>query len=128
MSITIVSIYPALLGTYGVELIAREVALDVEQAVRAADRLGWPVTLKAATRDRLTRATASGGVRDIPEAAQLPATWGRKSDALGAVTLPAGGTSCEGAPSRGAFCVSTARRRLVRATRCGFLTSPGPGG
>ena len=79
----------ALLGTYGVELIAREVALDVEQAVRAADRLGWPVTLKAATRDRLTRSTASGVVLDIADAAQLRSTWDRMSDALGEHMLPA---------------------------------------
>lgn len=78
-----------LLGAYGVQVIEREVVADPEAAVRAADRLGWPVTLKAARRDRLTRSAASGVVLDIPDADQLRATWERMHEALGEAMFPA---------------------------------------
>jgi acyl-CoA synthetase (NDP forming) len=79
----------SLLGAYGVEIIEREVVEDVDAAVSAAEHLGWPVTLKAATRDRLTRSAASGVVLDIADPAQLRAMWERMHEALGEGMLPA---------------------------------------
>lgn len=78
-----------LLGAYGLELIERAVVEDVESAVVAAEELGWPVALKAAQRNRLTRSTASGVVLDLGDPAQLRATWTRMWGALGASMLPA---------------------------------------
>jgi acyl-CoA synthetase (NDP forming)/RimJ/RimL family protein N-acetyltransferase len=42
-----------LLGWYGIPLLPAEPAADLEQAIAAADRLGWPVALKAAGAVRL---------------------------------------------------------------------------
>jgi hypothetical protein len=78
-----------LLGAYEVELIERAVVGDVDSAVDAAEAMGWPVALKAATRNRLTRSTASGVVLDLADPGQLRATWARMSEALGDSMLPA---------------------------------------
>ncbi|MFN7149257.1 MAG: GNAT family N-acetyltransferase [Microthrixaceae bacterium] len=78
-----------LLGAYEVELIERAVVDDLESAVDAAEAMGWPVALKAATRNRLTRSTASGVVLDLADPGQLRATWARMSEALGDSMLPA---------------------------------------
>lgn len=78
-----------LLGAYEVELIERAVVEDLESAVDAAEAMGWPVALKAATRNRLTRSTASGVVLDLADPGQLRASWARMSDALGDAMLPA---------------------------------------
>ena len=77
-----------MLRAYDVDLIPRELAADVDAAVAAAHRLGWPIALKAATRDRLTRSTASGVVLDVADEAQLRTTWQRMWDALGPAMLP----------------------------------------
>lgn len=78
-----------LLGAYGVEVIEREVVADADAAVAAADRLGWPVTLKAAARDRLTRSAASGVVLDLADGPQLRTAWERMHEVLGEQMLPA---------------------------------------
>ncbi len=77
-----------LLDAYGVEVIERRAAPDVDAAVAAAEELGWPVALKAATRDRLTRSASSGVVLDIASEAQLRDAWGRVESALGAAMHP----------------------------------------
>jgi acyl-CoA synthetase (NDP forming)/RimJ/RimL family protein N-acetyltransferase len=79
----------AVLDAYGIEVIPRRLVHDLDAAVAAADELGWPVALKAAVRNRLTRSTASGVVLDIADEAQLRATWERMHDALGTAMLPA---------------------------------------
>lgn len=78
-----------LLGAYGIEMIERQVVGGVEDAAIAAERIGWPVALKAAARDRLTRSAASGVVLDIGDETQLRASWERMSAVLGAQMLPA---------------------------------------
>lgn len=78
-----------LLEAYGVDVIEREVVTDVDGAVAAADRLGWPVALKASTRDRLTRSVASGVVLDLGTEDQLRAAWERMEVAVGDGMLPA---------------------------------------
>lgn len=79
----------AVLDAYGIEVIPRRLVHDLDAAVAAADDLGWPVALKAAVRNRLTRSTASGVVLDIADEAQLRATWERMHHALGTAMLPA---------------------------------------
>ncbi len=78
-----------LLRAYGIDVIPREVVADADAAVVAADRVGWPVTLKAATRNRLTRSAAGGVVLDIADEVQLRAAWDRVSSALAAGMTPA---------------------------------------
>lgn len=78
-----------LLEATGVELIERRVVGGVVEAVAAAQQMGWPVALKAATRDRLTRSVASGVVLDIGDEQQLRSAWGRMGDAVGEGLLPA---------------------------------------
>jgi acyl-CoA synthetase (NDP forming) len=78
-----------LLQAYGVDVIEREVVVDVDEAVAAADRLGWPVALKSSTRDRLTRSVASGVVLDLGAEDQLRAAWQRMEEAVGDGMLPA---------------------------------------
>jgi acyl-CoA synthetase (NDP forming)/RimJ/RimL family protein N-acetyltransferase len=78
-----------LLRAYELELIDRRVVHDVDAAVRAAMELGWPVALKAATRDRLTRAVSSGVVLDLADEDQLRAVWERMWEVLGPSMLPA---------------------------------------
>ena len=55
----------------------------------AAERIGWPVALKASVRDRLTRSAASGVVLDIGDESQLRASWERMAAVLGEQMLPA---------------------------------------
>ena len=70
-------------------MIERVVVTDPSSAVAAADSVGWPVALKAATRDRLTRSAASGVTLDIVDPEQLRAAWARMSEVLGDEMLPA---------------------------------------
>ncbi len=78
-----------LLGSAGVEVIERSVVAGVDEAVAAAQQMGWPVALKAATRDRLTRSVASGVVLDLDDEEQLRSAWARMSEAVGNGMLPA---------------------------------------
>lgn len=78
-----------LLGLVGVRIARRQVVNDVEEAVAAADAIGWPVVLKAATRDRTTRSVASGVSLDVRDAGHLRAEWSRMVDALGERMVPA---------------------------------------
>lgn len=78
-----------LLGFVGIDVARRRVVDDVEAAVSAADEIGWPVVLKAATRDRTTRSVASGVSLDVRDADHLRAEWSRMVDALGARMVPA---------------------------------------
>lgn len=77
-----------LLECYRIDVADREVVADVEQAVAAAERVGWPVVLKAARRDRRTRSAASGVVIDIADADDLRSAWERVEAALGASMHP----------------------------------------
>lgn len=77
-----------LLAACGVEVIERVTVADTDEAVAAAERIGWPVALKAATRNRLTRAVASGVALDLGDPGQLRSTWDRMHAALGDAMFP----------------------------------------
>lgn len=78
-----------LLDRVGIAMAERRVVADVEEAVRAADEIGWPVVLKAAVRDRTTRSAASGVTLDIADADHLRMVWGHMVDAIGDRMVPA---------------------------------------
>lgn len=78
-----------LLAAFGVPIIERRVVHDVASAVAAAEELGWPVALKAATRNRLTRAASSGVALDLADAEQIELMWTRMEGLLGTGLLPA---------------------------------------
>ena len=72
-----------LLDSFAVKLAEREVAADVDAAVICAERIGWPVALKAARRDRGTRSAVSGVAIDLASESDLRDTWARMEEALG---------------------------------------------
>lgn len=79
----------ALLGAYRVRLADRRVVQTIDQAVAAAQEIGWPVVLKAAARDRSARSALSGVVLDVPDEERLRSMWQRMSDTIGVAMLPA---------------------------------------
>ena len=79
----------ALLSAYLVEVAERRVVETVDQAVDAAEQLGWPVVLKAAARDRRSRSAVSGVVLDVADEDRLRSMWERMTDAIGPAMLPA---------------------------------------
>ncbi len=78
-----------LLGAVGVSIAERRVVYSVEEAISAAEELGWPVVVKAAVRDRTTRSAASGVTLDVIDAEHLHIVWQRMSDAIGERMIPA---------------------------------------
>ena len=78
----------ALLACYGVDVAPRAAAADLDDAVAVADRLGWPVVLKADRRDRSTRSAASGVVIDLADEAELRSSWDRVEAVLGDAMHP----------------------------------------
>ena len=78
----------ALLDAYGVSVAERVVVANPDEAVAAAERIGWPVALKAARRDRRTRSAISGVAIDLADAIDLRQTWARMQGALGADMHP----------------------------------------
>ncbi|HJC30447.1 MAG TPA: GNAT family N-acetyltransferase [Candidatus Dietzia intestinipullorum] len=58
----------ALLECYGIDIVDYRVAADVEQAVMAADELGYPVAVKAMSEEWRTRSDQSGVRLDLSDA------------------------------------------------------------
>src|SRR5699024_5371064 len=58
----------ALLECYGIDIVDCRVAADVEQAVMAADELGYPVAVKAMSEEWRTRSDQSGVRLDLSDA------------------------------------------------------------
>jgi acyl-CoA synthetase (NDP forming)/RimJ/RimL family protein N-acetyltransferase len=76
-----------LLALYGIEVWPTEQVSGVEQAVAAAERLGWPVALKPSD-DRWRNRVDLGAVRlMVLDAAQLAAEWQWLQDLLGPADL-----------------------------------------
>jgi acyl-CoA synthetase (NDP forming) len=79
----------ALLGDWGVPVVAAEVAVDLEEAVAAAGRVGWPVALKTAAPGVVHKSDV-GGVRlglDAPD--RLVAAYAELAERLGPRVLVA---------------------------------------
>lgn len=60
-----------LLGSYGISFVARASAADVDAAVTAADKIGYPVVLKIASPDIAHRSDVGGVVVGITDATEL---------------------------------------------------------
>ncbi|MGI9578608.1 MAG: acetate--CoA ligase family protein, partial [Microthrixaceae bacterium] len=72
-----------MLDAYAVQVAPREVVDGPRQAVATAERIGWPVAIKAARRDRCTRSAAGGVAVDLNDETDLTATWARMEGVLG---------------------------------------------
>jgi acetate---CoA ligase (ADP-forming) subunit beta len=57
----------ALLGEYGIEYVAHEVAVAADEAVAAAERLGFPVVLKVVSPDVVHKSDAGGVVLGLAD-------------------------------------------------------------
>ncbi|MDP9885120.1 acyl-CoA synthetase (NDP forming)/RimJ/RimL family protein N-acetyltransferase [Sinomonas atrocyanea] len=80
-----------LLGCYGIPVLASRSAATADEAVAAADALGWPVAIKAAA-DNLRSRLDLGAVRlDIRDAADLRAEF----EQMGRALAPYGGGHVE---------------------------------
>ncbi|MCZ7630307.1 MAG: acetate--CoA ligase family protein [Microthrixaceae bacterium] len=83
----------ALLSAFNVGMAERVVVADVDEAVAAVDRIGWPVALKAERRDRRTRSAVSGVAIDLADEADLRRTWVRMAEAIRSGDAPDGGAA-----------------------------------
>lgn len=80
----------SLLGSFGLAVAERRTVASSDEAVAAAEAIGWPVVLKARHRDRRKRTALGGVALDIADADDLRSTWSRMHAALGAdAMLPA---------------------------------------
>lgn len=72
----------ALLAAYGIEVWGQEQVETVEEAVAAAERVGWPVVLKSVA-PMVRHQGGSGGVRvDLPDEQALRTAWASLSEHL----------------------------------------------
>ncbi|MBS1838422.1 MAG: acetate--CoA ligase family protein, partial [Actinobacteria bacterium] len=72
-----------LLAAFGIRVAQRVAVSSLEEALGAADGLGWPVVLKARQRDRRKRSVSSGVALDLAGEGDLCSTWDRMRAALG---------------------------------------------
>lgn len=79
----------ALLGTFGIRPVAQERVGGVDEAVAAAERIGWPVVLKATGLERLAKTEAGGLAIDLFDADELRHSYARMEGALGDAMHPA---------------------------------------
>jgi acetyl coenzyme A synthetase (ADP forming)-like protein len=62
-----------LLGAFGIRLLAPTEVRDADEAVRAAETIGWPVALKVVSKGVLHKSDVGGVVLGIPDADRLKA-------------------------------------------------------
>jgi acyl-CoA synthetase (NDP forming)/RimJ/RimL family protein N-acetyltransferase len=79
----------ALLASYRIDVVPRRVVHDDVAAVAAAEEIGWPVVLKAHTRNRRARSAASGVALDVVDRNQLRVVWARMEQLLDGPMAPA---------------------------------------
>lgn len=79
----------ALLGAVGVDTVRQEVVDDVEAVVAAANSIGYPVAVKAAGLERLTKTEAGGVSLDVYGDAEVRDAYGRMVAQLGDAMRPA---------------------------------------
>lgn len=78
-----------LLAAFGIAPASRRLAFSADDAVEAAERLGFPVALKATGLARLRQSEAGGVALDLQDAAAVRAAHQRMTDRLGAAMRPA---------------------------------------
>ncbi|MCD9622337.1 bifunctional GNAT family N-acetyltransferase/acetate--CoA ligase family protein [Rhabdothermincola salaria] len=79
----------ALLAAAGIEVCATEVVHDADGAVAAAERLGYPLVVKATDVGRYHRGEASGVALDLRDPEAVRAVYERMRASLGAAMEPA---------------------------------------
>jgi acyl-CoA synthetase (NDP forming) len=79
----------AVLDAIGLSTLPTEVVGDVDEALRAAASMGYPVVLKAAGRDRMAKTAAAGFAIDLegPDAMRL--AWERMEETMAGRLVPA---------------------------------------
>ncbi len=78
-----------LLALAELPLVAREFVDDVEGAVAAAARIGWPIALKATGLARPARTEAGGVAVDVHDEVEVRQAFARMEELLGAAMHPA---------------------------------------
>lgn len=72
-----------LIAATGTSVVDREMAHSVDEAIAAADRIGWPVALKAGGVARPAKTEAGGVAVDVHDAAELRRAYTRMRSLLG---------------------------------------------
>lgn len=75
----------AMLAAYGIPIAREAVALDVEDAVRQAGAIGYPVALKAISRDVIHKSAVGALLLNLGDAVSLRAGWASIEQAVPAV-------------------------------------------
>jgi len=78
-----------LLRTIGLTTVDSREATTLQEALAAADDIGYPVVLKAACRERTAKTVAAGLALDLADGSALRAAWGRMAERFGDGLLPA---------------------------------------
>jgi acyl-CoA synthetase (NDP forming)/RimJ/RimL family protein N-acetyltransferase len=73
----------------GLEAVATASVRSLEEALVAAERIGYPIALKAAGRDSMAKTEASGLALDLADEGDLRGAWARMSQRFGPDLLPA---------------------------------------
>lgn len=111
----------ALLDAVGCGPVAQEVVADADEAVAAARRLGYPVALKAAGLDRLSKTEAGGVALDVHGDDEVRDAHARMTALLGEAMHPA---LVQVMVPEGVEC----RVGIVRHPLLGDVVALGPGG
>jgi acyl-CoA synthetase (NDP forming)/RimJ/RimL family protein N-acetyltransferase len=77
------------LAAVGVDVVPTEEARTLAEALAAADRVGYPVALKADRRSAMAKIVAAGLALDLYDAAALRAAWDRMEARFGDGLVPA---------------------------------------
>ena len=77
------------LTTIGVDVVPTEAVGSLEGALAAAERLGYPVALKADRRGLMAKIVAAGLALDLADAAALRSAWGRMEERFADGLVPA---------------------------------------
>ncbi|HEY9555810.1 MAG TPA: acetate--CoA ligase family protein, partial [Acidimicrobiales bacterium] len=78
-----------LLSTIGLDTVPSRSATTLEEALAAAESVGYPVVLKAACRQPTAKTVAAGFALDLSDEAALRGAWERMSATLGDEMMPA---------------------------------------
>jgi len=79
----------AVLGAAGLVRTATHDVTTLDEAVVAAEAIGYPVVLKAVDRPALAKTVAAGFALDLADASALRSAWQRMGESLGPSAVPA---------------------------------------